>query len=105
MAIHTQSLLLASVGMYEIIIAFPIAFFFYKIVFGVKYFQTLQILSVFVMLGIGADDVFVFVDAFKQASTQVRVDVCVYERRQENHTCAYSLSAFLRAKNPGFDQR
>ena len=30
-----------------------------------------QILSVFVMLGIGADDVFVFVDAFKQASTQV----------------------------------
>ena len=30
------------------------------------YFQKLQILAVFVMLGIGADDVFVFVDAFKQ---------------------------------------
>ena len=43
MAVHTQSLLLASVGMYEIVISFPIAFFFYRVVFGVKYFQTLQV--------------------------------------------------------------
>jgi len=31
--------------------------------------------------------------------------VCVYERRQEKHTCAYFLSAFLRAKTPWCDQR
>jgi predicted RND superfamily exporter protein len=76
MAIHTQSLLLATVGMYEIVMAFPVAFFFYRCLFQVSYFQNLQILAVFVMLGIGADDVFVFVDAFKQSRNLPELSTC-----------------------------
>jgi len=33
------------------------------------------------------------------------VDQRVHERRQEKHTCAYFVLAFLRAKLPGFDQQ
>lgn len=35
MTIHLQSMILATVGMYEIVLAFPIAFFFYKGIFQV----------------------------------------------------------------------
>lgn len=33
----------------------------------IDYFSQMQLLVVFVLLGIGADDVFIFTDAFKQS--------------------------------------
>mmetsp|Transcript_69995 Transcript_69995/g.221775 ORF Transcript_69995/g.221775 Transcript_69995/m.221775 type:complete len:1002 (+) Transcript_69995:1304-4309(+) len=65
---HTGSLLLACVGMFEIVMSFPVAFFFYRLVFGVEYFANVHNLIIFVILGIGADDVFVFIDAYKQSA-------------------------------------
>ena len=35
MSIHLQSLMLATVGMYQIVISYPVAFFFYKAIFQV----------------------------------------------------------------------
>eukprot|EP00238_Polyblepharides_amylifera_P005552 CAMPEP_0196583672 /NCGR_PEP_ID=MMETSP1081-20130531/44292_1 /TAXON_ID=36882 /ORGANISM="Pyramimonas amylifera, Strain CCMP720" /LENGTH=981 /DNA_ID=CAMNT_0041904627 /DNA_START=144 /DNA_END=3086 /DNA_ORIENTATION=- len=74
MAIHTQSLMLASFGMFEIVISFPVTYFFYEVVCRIIFFQPVHILAIFVILGIGADDVFVFVDAFKQSMAELGPD-------------------------------
>jgi len=47
---------------------FPLAFFFYRVVFGIKAVGLLNVVSVFVIIGIGVDDVFVFLNTFKQTS-------------------------------------
>lgn len=67
MIYHTSSLFLASMGILEILLAFPFAFYFYNVLFGINLFESLHVMSVFIILGIGADDIFVFVDAWHQA--------------------------------------
>ena len=42
MALHTRSIVIAGVGMLQILISFPTAFFFYRVVFGILHFGTLQ---------------------------------------------------------------
>lgn len=64
---HTTSAWLASISMLQIFLSFPLAYFFYRFIFQQLYFAALQILAIFLILGIGADDVFVFTDAWKQA--------------------------------------
>lgn len=66
--LHTTSVYLAGTAMAQIFLAFPFAYVFYKFVFRQDYFAALQILVVFLILGIGADDVFVFTDAWKQSA-------------------------------------
>lgn len=68
MAFHTGSMFVASLGMFEILASFPVSIFLYRVLFQVSYLGNIQILSVFVVLGVGADDVFVFFDAFKQSA-------------------------------------
>ena len=67
MAFHTRSFFIASLGMFEIICSFPVALFIYKLIYHIEYLGNVQILSIFVVLGVGADDVFVFYDAYKQS--------------------------------------
>jgi hypothetical protein len=49
--------------MLQILISLPIAIFIYRVMFGIDFFQTLHALAIFVILGIGADNIFVFIDA------------------------------------------
>merc|ERR1711871_1249242 len=63
-----RSFFLASMGMIHILASFPFAFAIYTYVFQIKSFWTLGTMSLFVILAIGADDVFVFIDAFNQHS-------------------------------------
>lgn len=65
--IHTSSPFLAATSMFQIFLAFPFAYVVYTYIFQQKYFAALQVLVIFLILGIGADDVFVFIDAWKQA--------------------------------------
>lgn len=67
MGVHTRSFFMAIVGMMEIIFTIFLAFFFYRVMFQITYFTSIHFLAAFLLLGIGADDVFVFVDAFKQS--------------------------------------
>ena len=67
MSLHTRSLAIASVGMLQILLSFPVTYFFYRVVLQISHFGTLQVLAVYVFLGIGADDIFVLYDAFQQA--------------------------------------
>ena len=69
MAFHTRSIAIASLGMLQILISFPSTYFFYRLIFQIEHFGTLQVLAIYVILGIGADDIFVLYDAFMQAPT------------------------------------
>eukprot|EP01083_Nonionella_stella_P317369 1155146_1 len=65
---HLNSVFLAATGMVQIIAGFPFAFAVYRYVFQCTFFDTLNTLVIFLILGIGADDVFVFVDAWIQSA-------------------------------------
>ncbi|CAB4028439.1 patched domain-containing 2, partial [Paramuricea clavata] len=43
------------------------AYFFYRVVFGIQYMGILNGVSLFVIIGIGVDDIFVFINTFRQA--------------------------------------
>lgn len=53
------SWLLASVGMLEIMLSLPLAWYFFSNVLGIRYFSTLNVLCLFIVAAIGADDMFV----------------------------------------------
>jgi len=71
MSVHTGSCILSSVGMLQIVCSLPIGCGIYKLLFGIPYFDTLQTLVIFLVLGVGADDVFVLADAWKQSEKTV----------------------------------
>lgn len=62
---HTGSIFLGSIGMLLILSSFPITGILFGAVFQIHYFQALQIMVIFIILGIAADDIFVVVDAWK----------------------------------------
>jgi len=66
--VQTGSFFIATMGFLEIFISFGLANFFYRSVLGIDYFHFLNFLGLFILLGIGADDVFVITDAWKQAA-------------------------------------
>ena len=72
MSIHLNSIFLSVFGLIQICFAFPFAYFVYRFMVGIIYFDAMQLLIIFVILGIGADDCFVFVDAFIQSSHLVK---------------------------------
>lgn len=61
---HTQSVFLALAGMLHILMALPLAGGILP-VFGIKEITPLSFLGIYIILAIGADDIFVFVDHFK----------------------------------------
>jgi len=65
--INTGSFFLAGVGIFEIFCSIPLAWFFYRAVFRIKYFGGLNTLTIFIVAAIGADDIFIFMDAYKQS--------------------------------------
>eukprot|EP01059_Diplonema_ambulator_P019353 TRINITY_DN324_c1_g1_i1.p1 TRINITY_DN324_c1_g1~~TRINITY_DN324_c1_g1_i1.p1 ORF type:complete len:509 (+),score=165.85 TRINITY_DN324_c1_g1_i1:107-1633(+) len=67
-AFMTSSWWLALMGMGQILLSFPVAYFIYYGIFQQRYFGVFNILSVFIILGIGADDIFVFLDTWEQSS-------------------------------------
>jgi len=67
MMVHTRSVILPLIGMFQVMLAFPVAFCIYRYIMQITYFNMMSLLSIFVILGIAADDIFVFVDAWNQA--------------------------------------
>uniref|UniRef100_A0A7S3KY13 SSD domain-containing protein n=1 Tax=Amphora coffeiformis TaxID=265554 RepID=A0A7S3KY13_9STRA len=65
--INTGSWFLSAVGIFEIFISIPVAWFFFSVVFQIKYFAFLNALTIFIVAAIGADDIFIFMDAYKQS--------------------------------------
>ncbi|PVD32343.1 hypothetical protein C0Q70_07776 [Pomacea canaliculata] len=81
----TKSLFLTSFGIFSIISSFVIATLVYSFIFQYKYFGIFHVLSIFIILGIGADNIFVFVDNWRATahleytSLEARLSAC-YKR-------------------------
>ena len=67
MTFHLRSFFLSSCSMLNILMSFFITLVLYRGIMRIDYFSFLHILAVFVVLGVAADDVFVYTDAFQQA--------------------------------------
>ncbi|QDZ19396.1 SSD domain-containing protein [Chloropicon primus] len=65
---HTRSVFMAFVGVIQVALSFPSAYFAYKLLLGFSFFPFLNFLAMFVVMGIGADDIFVLFDKFEQAA-------------------------------------
>jgi hypothetical protein len=63
----TGSGFLAVVGMSEILLSLPIAWFILRVILQVKYFAGLNLLCIFIVCAVGEDDIFVFMDAYVQS--------------------------------------
>ena len=72
--VHVGSVFIASFSMLQIIFSMPAAFLVYRFVFGINYFTQLHGCAIFLALGIGADDIFVFSDAWKQSKHDIELD-------------------------------
>jgi hypothetical protein len=68
---YTGSFFLANLGMFQILVSLFLAALVYRQVFAVRYFEFLHILIVYLVLGIGADDIFVLVDSFKHNADEL----------------------------------
>jgi len=65
--LHTKSPWITLVGLFQIILSFPTSYFLYTFVFGLSFFPFLNFIGVFVVFALGADDVFVAMDKWKNA--------------------------------------
>jgi hypothetical protein len=63
--IHTRSPFLTGIGLLQIVLSFPLAFFVYTFICGLVFFPFLNFIGVFVVFALGADDIFVAVDKWK----------------------------------------
>eukprot|EP00930_Biecheleria_cincta_P098828 TRINITY_DN90479_c0_g1_i1.p1 TRINITY_DN90479_c0_g1~~TRINITY_DN90479_c0_g1_i1.p1 ORF type:complete len:963 (+),score=141.32 TRINITY_DN90479_c0_g1_i1:58-2946(+) len=71
---HTESCWLASWGMFQIAMSLPISALIYRQIFRIDYFQFLHILILYVILGVGADDVFVLVDSWRHVRAELPME-------------------------------
>ena len=67
MFVHTRSFWLTAVGLLQIVLSFPLAYFVYTLVARLEFFPFLNFIGIFVVFALGADDVFVAVDKWKNA--------------------------------------
>eukprot|EP01155_Anaeramoeba_flamelloides_P040475 Anaeramoba_flamelloidesc33673_g1_i1.p2 GENE.c33673_g1_i1~~c33673_g1_i1.p2 ORF type:complete len:376 (+),score=84.41 c33673_g1_i1:40-1167(+) len=67
---HTKSLVLTCLGILHVLLSLPMSYFFYVAILGVEWFSMLNFLSLFVVLGIGCDDIFIMLDAWRQSEHQ-----------------------------------
>ena len=75
---HTGSLLLSVLSLLMISLSFPVAFFFYFSCYATdesNKIGLLNVMGVYVTLGIGVDDCYVFLAAFEQCADSVSVEV------------------------------
>ena len=90
--LHLKSAFLAIVGVSIIFLSFPFTAFIVSGIFRVSFFGYLQVIAIFLVCGIAADDIFVFVDAWKQ-SEHIAPEIMNDKKRR----MAYSFRRGVRA--------
>jgi 5-methyltetrahydrofolate--homocysteine methyltransferase len=68
--IHTKSPWLTLFGLLQILISIPWAYFFYHFVVGLSFFPVLNLIALFISAALGADDLFVACDKWKNSRIQ-----------------------------------
>lgn len=69
MCFFLKSLILAFAAMLTIIFALVLSYFLYMVAFGIKFFPFLNVITLVFLVGIGADDAFVYYDIFRQTKS------------------------------------
>lgn len=64
--VHTRSPWITMVGLVQIILSFPLAFFVYTFIGQLDFFPFLNFIGVFVVFALGADDIFVAIDKVRK---------------------------------------
>ncbi|KAL3910306.1 MAG: hypothetical protein SGPRY_009105, partial [Prymnesium sp.] len=85
MTIHLQSPILTTAGLAGVLLSFPTTWAFYSLLLRIRYMGMLNFVALFVIVGIGVDDIFVFIDAWHQAARCTQSD-------EERMVLAYSRS-------------
>lgn len=65
---HLESFFLAFIGVMLIGFSFSFTAFVYSAIFRITFLANLHNLVIFIVLGIAADDIFVFIDAWRQSA-------------------------------------
>lgn len=68
MTFHLKSLFLSTMSMFNIAMSIPMTCVIYKLIFGIEYFSLLNVLVFLIVIGIGADNTFIFNDAWEFTS-------------------------------------
>jgi len=71
-ATHTGSCFISFFGMGQIMMSIPISAFFYYFVCGFEFWSIFNMMTIFVVMGIGADDMFIFFDCWQQAEAKMK---------------------------------
>lgn len=66
MLLQTGSIWITSWAIFSIVSSFNIANFIYRVIFDYKYIGVFHVLAIFIILGIGSDNIFVFMDTWKE---------------------------------------
>lgn len=88
---HLESLFLALIGISMIGFSFSVCAIIYQGVFRVSYISNLHNMVIFIVLGIAADDIFVFIDAWRQSAL-----IAIYEGDQKKRM-SYAWTRAVRA--------
>lgn len=67
MLVHTKSPFITVIGLVQVILSFPLSYFVYTFLGQLEFFPFLNFIGVFVVFALGADNVFVVVDKWKNA--------------------------------------
>lgn len=70
MCFFLKSFLLAFAAILTIVFALVLSYFLYMVAFGIKFFPFLNVVTLVFIVGIGADDAFVYYDIFRQTKRQ-----------------------------------
>ena len=88
---HLESFFMALLALLMIMFSFPVAYLIYSGIFGITMNTSLNRISIFIVLGIAADDLFVFCDAWRQSELVKSLQGC--EKRRMAYTFRRSFQA------------
>jgi hypothetical protein len=95
--VHTGSGLLAAAAMGSIALSFPVAFFIYSRAVGESRLEVLNFLSLYIVIGIGADNVFLMCDTFEAQAGQARAEARARARARSALQDARRAAAIARS--------
>ena len=70
--VHVWSCFVGLMGMLQIVLSLGTAYFIYTYVLGIPVFMQMNVLAVYLVLGVGADDLFVLNDSWRQSRVDVK---------------------------------
>jgi hypothetical protein len=86
---HTGSTLVALSGIFMIVTSLPFTILIYKKVFNIPFYSELHSLVLFIVLGVGADDIFVLNDSWKLSHHLYTADITNGRNRKTIHRRLY----------------